>query len=104
MILNVGVCAVFVFIGIFQCKPLSYFWERFDPSKKGMCILPEFGGAAFLSIAVVATAIDLSLGVLPILIVKDLQMARREKISVGCILGLGSMYVGPLPTCSPCSF
>jgi len=91
MILNVGVSIVFIVLGVFQCKPLSYFWERFDPTKKGTCILPEFGGAAFLSIAVMATAIDIALGVLPILIVKDLQMARREKISVGCILCLGSM-------------
>jgi hypothetical protein len=42
--------------------------------------------------------VDFSLGLLPIVLVWNLQMNRRTKFAVGGILSLGAMYVDPRNT------
>ncbi|KAF1985766.1 hypothetical protein K402DRAFT_100134 [Aulographum hederae CBS 113979] len=82
-------CVAFFFVVIFQCKPVDYYWTRFYPGYTGECLVPSFNGSPFMALSILAISTDLGLGIIPILIVKDLNMARREKVHVAAILCIG---------------
>ncbi|KAF5862995.1 hypothetical protein ETB97_010927 [Aspergillus alliaceus] len=85
--LTLLVGAVFVLVSIFECTPVDFFWNRM--TKSGKCIDPNaLVGVAYLGSAV-AAATDFTLGLLPCVIVWNLQMNRRTKIALAGIMGLG---------------
>lgn len=97
------VCAVVVVIGLvfwlvllFNCWPVQYFWERINPFKSGSCTSTN----VLLVIAYVYSSLtivcDFTLGILPACLIWGLQMSRRTKLALVCILGLGAMYVSLL--------
>ncbi|KAK9423059.1 putative Integral membrane protein [Seiridium unicorne] len=81
---------VYMFIAIAQCQPIDYFWNRVTSvSIKGTCVSKELGsGSTYAATAVNAFA-DLTLGLLPIALVWNVELNRRAKISVAGILALG---------------
>jgi hypothetical protein len=80
----------FFFIFVFQCVPATYFWTRFTGGK-GKCINPKISVDVFYVYSAISCAGDWILGILPIFIVWKLQMNKRTKISVACILAVGAM-------------
>jgi hypothetical protein len=80
---------VFLFVTAFQCTPISYFWERIDPSKPGHCInIDTIIGLTYFFSSVNALC-DFTFGLLPVFLVWDLKMDRKEKIALVPILGMG---------------
>ena len=82
--------SIYLFVALFQCHPISFYWD-FSPNAKGHCISPN----VLVTISYVASALnglaDWCFGILPIFVVKDLNMKRNTKIVVAGILGFAAM-------------
>ncbi|KAH6643249.1 hypothetical protein BKA67DRAFT_131639 [Truncatella angustata] len=85
--------AFYVFVVVFQCQPVQFYWYRYDPAQpvsgtcngKAMATIPTY-----LSF-VISVVSDWVLALLPISILWNAKMDRRSKISVACVLSLGSI-------------
>ncbi|KAL4864046.1 hypothetical protein BDV12DRAFT_176751 [Aspergillus spectabilis] len=77
--------------GLVACTPASYFWTQtmLDPAIQGVCHLDRLAAWWYLYSASVAVC-DLTLAILPILIVRNLQMPEVTKIAVVAIVSLGT--------------
>jgi hypothetical protein len=83
---------VFFFIFVFQCSPSSYFWTRFAPVPGvGYCIDASIPTNFFIGYSAIACLTDWTLALLPIFLVKNLQMNKQTKISVALILSVGAI-------------
>lgn len=87
--------AFYVFLAIFQCQPVEFYWYRYasDAPVTGKC-----NGRALATIptyfaVLIGIASDLILALLPATLIKGANLDRRTKISVCCVLALGSLYV-----------
>lgn len=89
MVISIGL--IFWLVLLLDCKPISYFWRRVDPTVSGTCLpLRTLLDIAYLYSSLTILC-DLTLGILPAFLVWKLQMNRRTKIAVGGILSLGTM-------------
>lgn len=87
IIFGIGLCLLF----IFQCHPRSYFWSQFFRDTPGFCLSSQTiinvtygqGGVILLS--------DLTLSLIPVLLLWNVQMSIRMKITVGMVMSLGGM-------------
>ncbi|KAF8853880.1 hypothetical protein BDZ45DRAFT_597883, partial [Acephala macrosclerotiorum] len=79
--------AFFLFL-VFQCKPVSYFWMQFG-GETGSCLAPETVGAMTYMHSGVNAFCDVVLALLPVVIVSQLQMNIRTKLTVSTILSMG---------------
>ncbi|KAJ0414693.1 hypothetical protein BJY00DRAFT_294573 [Aspergillus carlsbadensis] len=80
------------------CRPIEYQWTRFgDPTAEGTC-------DAFWSRAVITLMhgswvmlADIILGIIvPLMLLWNIRMHPRTKLSIRFLLGLGSLFVSPL--------
>lgn len=79
--------AVFVFIGIFQCQPIRYYWKQWDGEHQGKCInLNALGWAN----AAISIAIDIWMIGLPMSQVIKLNLHWKKKVGVGLMFGVGT--------------
>lgn len=78
---------------LLQCHPISYFWEQIHAHKKGHCWSVHYMIDATYAHGVVMCLGDLSLAILPVVLVTKLHLSRQTKASVAILLALGSMYV-----------
>jgi hypothetical protein len=79
----------YFFLALFQCNPISQFWKVSPSSPK--CINAKiFTGMTYAASGVTAF-VDWTFGTLPIFIVWDLKMARKEKFIVVGILAFAAM-------------
>lgn len=80
----------YLFVCIFQCHPVPYFWTQYL-GQPGGCfprlVLTNLSYAA----AALNSAADIVLGVLPVFLVRGLQLDLRTKFSVAGVLALGSI-------------
>lgn len=96
IVIVIVICIGFVFwiILLFDCQPVSYFWERLSFTAKGTCMPTD----VLLITAYVYSGLtifcDFTLGILPICFIWNLQMNRRTKGVLAGILSLGAVYVG----------
>ncbi len=79
-----------IFITIFQCRPPSYYWNRNQP---GHCLNPNFIINASITYGVISMATDFTIGILPIFVVRHLQMNFRSKCAVVGILAMAAVFV-----------
>lgn len=79
----------FFFVIVFQCWPISNWWDL-DPSHKH-CINPSVVIALTYGVSALNVVADWTLGLLPIFIVKDLQMSSRQKRLVAVILSIAAI-------------
>ncbi|CZR63753.1 uncharacterized protein PAC_13650 [Phialocephala subalpina] len=88
--------AYFLFL-VFQCHPVSYFMQF--GGETGSCLAPEIVGAMTYTHSGVNAFCDVVLALLPVVIVSQLQMNIRTKLTVSTILSMGIMYVplSPFP-------
>ncbi len=78
----------FIFLIIFQCQPISYFWNRVHP---GHCIDPVVVADSTYAHSAISATSDWTFGILPAFIVHDLRMHLRMKISVAVLLCFANM-------------
>lgn len=87
-LLGVAYCLVV----ILQCQPVSYWWDL-NPDHHGTCLSASLVTDATYVVSALNSAADWIFGVLPIFIVKDLQMKTSVKVIVCSIIGFAAMYV-----------
>ncbi|KAL5381739.1 hypothetical protein DPSP01_006926 [Paraphaeosphaeria sporulosa] len=91
------IMAVAAFLGvgytslvIFQCKPISYWWDL-DPTHEGKCLDASLVMIFTFVVSALNSFADWTFGILPVLIVKDLQMKKRLKVIVSGVIGLAAI-------------
>jgi hypothetical protein len=97
IVVTILIGLMFWLILLFDCHPISFFWQQVDQTTTGRC-LPKpilLNIAYFYSVSTILC--DITLGILPAFLVWNLQMNFRTKFAVGGILSLGAMYVIPSP-------
>ncbi|PVH93122.1 hypothetical protein DM02DRAFT_249370 [Periconia macrospinosa] len=80
----------YTMVVIFQCRPISYWWTL-DPTAHGSCIPATLIMNFTFSVSALNSFADWTFGLLPILIIKDLQMKRRVKIVVSGVIALAAI-------------
>ncbi|KAI6849304.1 hypothetical protein KC327_g772 [Hortaea werneckii] len=86
---TIAVCITFVFLSVFLCTPVQYYWE-FPPSTDGHC-LEE--GIATLAAGILNLSADLLATITPIPLVMRLNMRLKYKIGVSILFGLGFIVI-----------
>ena len=82
----------YAFWTIFLCDPVSYAWTRVADPEGGSCKQNHTMESITYAHGAVMLTADIGLGlVLPILILKPLNMKLRVKITAGLTLGFASM-------------
>ncbi|KAL4963735.1 uncharacterized protein BDV14DRAFT_175933 [Aspergillus stella-maris] len=82
---------VFLILNWVKCKPISYFWDRMsrDLTIEGRCMSAQASQATAYAPAAILVITDVIVGiVLPIIIIRKLQMPRASKFAVAGVLGL----------------
>jgi hypothetical protein len=78
----------YFFLVLFQCSPVSFFWDQYE-GKKGFCIDPAAVPDASIAHSVLSLTADWILGLLPVALLWHLKMDTRTKVSVAGLLSLG---------------
>jgi hypothetical protein len=89
VIVGIYSCWTF-FSAVFACWPISYFWNQLAEPTGGHC-LNRF--AVWFANAGINIATDIGIGILPLRVLKDLEMPRRQRIALMIVFGLGGLYV-----------
>jgi hypothetical protein len=88
----IAIGLVFWLVLLFDCQPISYFWERVTLVAHGKCLSTD----VLLIIAYLYSGFtivcDFALGILPACLIWGLQMTQRTKAALAGILSLGAMY------------
>ncbi|KAL0255118.1 hypothetical protein SLS55_009647 [Diplodia seriata] len=87
--LNVAAAITFTCLGIWQCNPISAYWTLSLPA--GAYCIDE--GKTVLGIGIVNCFIDVIVAMLPIPLVRKLQMPVQQRIGVMVLLSLGLVVV-----------
>lgn len=78
----------FVFVALFQCLPVDFYWKRWDGEHSGKCINVN---ALAWSNAAISIALDLWMLGIPIYQLTKLQMQLKKKIFVGMMFCVGTL-------------
>ncbi|KAI1298368.1 hypothetical protein F5Y03DRAFT_270258 [Xylaria venustula] len=87
MLLTVASGTVFFFVTLFQCSPVSYFWDK--NIKGGTCIDPKIIAALTYLYSAFSVICDFTFSILPMFLIRTLQMNRRAKVALVLILSIG---------------
>ncbi|KAH0362214.1 integral membrane protein, partial [Aureobasidium melanogenum] len=80
----------YFFIVLFQCHPISFWWDL-NPNHHGHCMSALVFSTAGYVVSALNGVADWTFGLLPIFIVKDLQMHHHQKVVVAVILGFAAV-------------
>lgn len=80
-----------VIISVFDCTPIPFFWDK--SIEGGHCV--NFG-AMWFSHASTNIVFDIVLVILPMPVIKSLNLPKKQKIALMGIFALGTLYVSPL--------
>lgn len=87
-----GISAIVFIAGIANiCHPITTLWGE---TTTGSCNLKLNSDVSFFFSAIEIVT-DFSLAILPAVLLWNIQMKAKVKISVAVILGLGALYVPP---------
>ncbi|OHX01242.1 CFEM domain-containing protein, partial [Colletotrichum incanum] len=85
-VFNLLTCLAFLFVGVFQCQPLSLAWEFWSRDRPGHCVnVPNVA----LSHGGLNVALDVWMLILPAVQIWSLNMKLREKLGVMSMFCLG---------------
>jgi hypothetical protein len=79
---------IFVFISIFQCQPIDYYWNKWDGEHHGTCIN---GNGFTWANAAISIVLDGWMLALPISQLFKLQLHWKKKVGVGIMFVVGTM-------------
>ena len=82
-----------IFVVIFPCRPIAFFWDQVVAPKSGKCVNIQY---LYYSVNIINIITDLVLLTLPVSKIWQLQMATKQKIAICAIFLLGGLYVLPL--------
>ena len=82
---NILLMIIILFLCIFPCSPVQYWWDK---SIKGYCYPGEI---RYMVTGAISVITDIIILIFPIKIIWGLQMTRRLKIGLGCILCIGGV-------------
>lgn len=85
-ILVLGATAWGVFGNVFLCDPVQSYWEM---TTAGTCMDKE---QHFWSTSVIGIVLDVAIWVLPIPVIGQLKLPRRQKTGLLVVFGLGGVY------------
>ncbi|KAJ6179663.1 hypothetical protein N7519_010124 [Penicillium mononematosum] len=77
-----------VLVTIFQCIPIEASWDHDIKTKQ--CVDRDSWWYAFAGIN---TVTDISIAILPIPPVRHLKLSKRDRIGLGFVFGVGTLYV-----------
>ncbi|KAI0144917.1 hypothetical protein BJ166DRAFT_80602 [Pestalotiopsis sp. NC0098] len=77
---------VFFFVTIFQCHPVTYFWWK---EQDGTCIDSGIIAALTYLYSAISVICDFTFALLPLHMIRGLQMHRKTKYALIPILGMG---------------
>lgn len=89
----VGVCTcgtAYVFMAAFQCQPSSVWWLE-GPRTPGKCWDDRIVFGMDIAASIINCFGDWTLGILPIFMVKGLNMRWRTKVLVTCLLSFAAV-------------
>ncbi|KAK3676586.1 hypothetical protein LTR78_003360 [Recurvomyces mirabilis] len=86
---TIAVCVAFLFISIFQCTPVKFYWE-FPPTTAGTCMNE---GKATLAAGIINLFNDFLCAVIPIPLVMNLHMPLKQRVGVCVLFGLGFVVI-----------
>lgn len=86
----IAICntVAFVLFTIFQCTPVSYFWDAF--SQTGTCVRPLIPEYICSALSMVT---DFVCALLPAWIIYHLQIRLRTRIALMTLMCMGCLYV-----------
>src|SRR5690606_16747540 len=90
MTISIIAGAVFFFVTLFQCSPISLFWDHYQD---GTCLDPYIVVVLAFVYSVFAIISDLTFVILPAFLVWNLSMDQRSKLALIPLLSMGAMYV-----------
>jgi hypothetical protein len=90
MVVSAVVGVAYTSIVIFQCKPISFWWDL-SPTATGTCLSSTLVVNFTFGVSALNSFADWTFAILPVLIVKDLQMKRRMKVIVSGVIALAAM-------------
>lgn len=85
---NIIFGAVFVTVAIFQCRPISHYWNEWHGETPGTCININALG---WSNAAISIALDFWMLAIPISQLVDLQLAWKKKVGVALMFCIGTL-------------
>ncbi|KAJ8108448.1 hypothetical protein ONZ43_g6421 [Nemania bipapillata] len=92
LIVCIGFNSFYLFIAVFQCRPVEFYWEQYtNATINGRCLSSKLITSLTYAACAVNAAGDWVLGLLPIALVRGLDLAKRQKISIAAILALGAL-------------
>ncbi|KAG6354991.1 hypothetical protein INS49_004072 [Diaporthe citri] len=77
----------FLFISIFECTPISFFWESWDGEHKGKCL--SLHAISWIQ-AAVSVALDVWMLAIPLSQLPGLKLHWTKKVSVGLMFFVGT--------------
>ncbi|KAK2755245.1 CFEM domain-containing protein [Colletotrichum kahawae] len=78
---------VFLMVGIFQCTPIHYYWQRWDGEHQGTCI--NINAVPWAN-AVISILLDIWMLVLPLSRIRTLNLHWWKKLAVGMMFCVGT--------------
>lgn len=80
--------ASFIITAIFQCRPISYFWNKWDGFHEGTCANSNAIGWANAAMSI---ALDLWILAIPTWQLRELKMHWKKKIGVALMFCVGTL-------------
>ncbi|KAK0107936.1 hypothetical protein ONS96_003722 [Cadophora gregata f. sp. sojae] len=87
IIFNTIFTLVFIFVGLFQCTPLSFYWKSWDNEHEGKCMNLN---ALVWANAGISIALDFWMLALPMTQLMNLSLHWKKKLSVAAMFGVGA--------------
>lgn len=79
---------------VFSCSPVAFYWNK--SIRNGQCVdIVKFS----ISNVILNVATDLAVVALPLHVLKDLRLSKRDKLAVQSTFAVGGLYVF-LPMCT----
>jgi hypothetical protein len=88
MAVSVIAGGTFFFVTLFQCNPITYFWDK---AQNGTCVNDDIIialGYLYSSFAIIT---DFTFALLPAFLIASLQLKRRTKVALIPLLAMGCM-------------
>ncbi|KAM0329437.1 hypothetical protein ACHAQA_004745 [Verticillium albo-atrum] len=87
LIFNAIFGVLFIFIAIFQCQPISYFWTKWDGEHEGQCL--DINAIAWAN-AAISIALDFWMLTLPLSQIRTLRLHWKKKVGVTLMFCVGT--------------
>lgn len=76
----------FFFVTLFQCHPISYYWDR---DQSGHCFKMNVIMAVAYIYSAISVLTDFTFAALPGFVIWNLQMAKKTKIALIVLIAMG---------------